>query len=186
MQKEIEQAVQALQSGGVIAYATESVFGLGCDPDNEQAVRQLLQIKQRPIEKGLILIAAELAQLQPYLDLEQLNTEQLTQVINSWPGPYTWVMPAKASTPRWLTGQFNSIAVRLTDHPQVRALSLAFGKPLVSTSANLSGEPAARMLTDMSQQLTEQLAYLLPGAVQGRANPSEIKDARTGQILRSS
>ncbi|BEE24259.1 Sua5/YciO/YrdC/YwlC family protein [Aeromonas dhakensis] len=186
MSKEFELAVAALQHDGVIAYATEAVFGLGCDPDSEAAVQRLLAIKQRPVEKGLILIAADLAQLQDYIDLDQLTSEQLVRVEASWPGPFTWIMPARPDTPAWLTGQFDTLAVRVTAHPQVQALCRAFGKPLVSTSANLTGEEPARRLADIGELLASQLAYILPGEVGGQANPSEIKDARTGAVIRPS
>ncbi|HDZ8963983.1 TPA: Sua5/YciO/YrdC/YwlC family protein [Aeromonas dhakensis] len=186
MSKEFELAVAALQHDGVIAYATEAVFGLGCDPDSEAAVQRLLAIKQRPVEKGLILIAADLAQLQDYIDLDQLTSEQLAKVEASWPGPFTWIMPARPDTPAWLTGQFDTLAVRVTAHPQVQALCCAFGKPLVSTSANLTGEEPARRVADIGELLASQLAYILPGEVGGQANPSEIKDARTGAVIRPS
>ncbi|MFQ2224187.1 Sua5/YciO/YrdC/YwlC family protein [Aeromonas enteropelogenes] len=186
MSNEFELAVAALRQEGVIAYATEAVFGLGCDPDSEPAVQRLLAIKQRPVEKGLILIAADLAQLQDYIDLDQLSDEQRQRVEVSWPGPFTWIMPAKPNTPSWLTGQFDTLAVRVTAHPQVQALCRAFGKPLVSTSANLTGEEPARRVADIGELLASQLAYILPGEVGGQANPSEIKDARTGAIIRAS
>ncbi|WP_323974338.1 Sua5/YciO/YrdC/YwlC family protein [Aeromonas hydrophila] len=186
MPNEFELAVAALQRDGVIAYATEAVFGLGCDPDSESAVHRLLAIKQRPVEKGLILIAADLAQLQDYIDLDQLTSEQLARVEASWPGPFTWIMPARSNTPAWLTGQFTTLAVRVTAHPQVQALCHAFGKPLVSTSANLTGEEPARRVADIGELLASQLAYILPGEVGGQANPSEIKDAKTGAIIRPS
>ncbi|WPC70324.1 Sua5/YciO/YrdC/YwlC family protein [Aeromonas hydrophila] len=186
MPNEFELAVAALQRDGVIAYATEAVFGLGCDPDSESAVHRLLAIKQRPVEKGLILIASDLAQLQDYIDLDQLTSEQLARVEASWPGPFTWIMPARSNTPAWLTGQFTTLAVRVTAHPQVHGLCCAFGKPLVSTSANLTGEEPARRVADIGELLASQLAYILPGEVGGQANPSEIKDARTGAIIRPS
>ncbi|MGY3903605.1 Sua5/YciO/YrdC/YwlC family protein [Aeromonas lusitana] len=186
MPNEFEQAVAALRADGVIAYATEAVFGLGCDPDSEAAVQRLLTIKQRPVEKGLILIAADIAQLQDYIDLDQLSAEQLARVQASWPGPFTWIMPARATTPTWLTGRFDTLAVRVSGHPQVQALCRAYGKPLVSTSANLTGEEPARSTTEIGVQLARMLAYILPGEVGGQANPSEIKDARTGAIIRPS
>lgn len=186
MQNEFEQAVAALRAGGVIAYATEAVFGLGCDPDNQAAVQQLLTIKQRPVEKGLILIAADLAQLEAYIDLTQLSAEQRGQVLASWPGPFTWIMPARAQTPRWLTGRFDTLAVRISAHPQVQALCRAFGKPLVSTSANLTGEEPARNIAQIPPGLAEQLAHIQAGEVGGLCNPSEIKDARTGALIRPS
>jgi len=180
----VQQAVQSLRHGGVIAYATEAVFGLGCDPDAEQAVQRLLAIKQRPLEKGLILIAADWAQLAPYVDASLLPQERLQAVLASWPGPFTWVMPARTTTPRWLTGQFDSLAVRVSAHPQVQILCRAFGKPLVSTSANLSGLTPCRSDDEVRQQLGERLDYVLPGQVGGQDNPSEIRDALSGRLIR--
>jgi L-threonylcarbamoyladenylate synthase len=184
MTQDIQQACQILHSGGVIAYATEAVFGLGCDPDNEAAVHKLLQIKLRPIEKGLILIAAEWQQLIPYLDVSSLSHEQLQRALNSWPGPYTWVFPAKMTTPKWLTGEFSSLAVRVSAHPQVRALCQSYGKPLVSTSANLSGEAPCRSEQEVKIQLGGRVDFIMPGEVGGAINPSEIRDVLTGKLLR--
>lgn len=185
MTQDIQQACQSLRTGGVIAYATEAVFGLGCDPDNEAAVQKLLRIKQRPIEKGLILIAAEWQQLIPYLDINSLSHEQLQRALDSWPGPYTWVFPAKTTTPKWLTGQFSSLAVRISIHPQVHALCQSYGKPLVSTSANLTSFPACRTEHEVRLQLGEQVDYILPGDVGTKSNPSEIRDVITNRLFRA-
>ena len=183
---DLAPALAALRRGGVIAYPTEGVWGLGCDPRDEAATLRLLALKIREVDKGLILIAADLTQLQDYIDLSQISNEQLARVQASWPGPFTWIMPARATTPAWLTGQFDTLAVRVTAHPQVQALCRAFGKPLVSTSANLTGEEPARRVAEIGELLASQLAYILPGEVGGQANPSEIKDARTGAIIRPS
>ncbi|GAA4494965.1 Sua5/YciO/YrdC/YwlC family protein [Pseudaeromonas paramecii] len=177
-------AISHLTSGHVIAYATEAVFGLGCDPDNEEAVKKLLNIKQRPVDKGLILIAADWSQLLPYVASEQLSAPALQKVLASWPGPFTWIMPAQPTTPRWLTGRFDSLAVRVTAHPQVRALCQAYGKPLVSTSANLSGEAPCRNVAEVQAQLGVCVDYVLPGEVGGATNPSQIRNALTGEVLR--
>jgi len=118
----ISSIVDVLKKEHVIAYPTEAVFGVGCDPDSETAVKRLLELKQRPMEKGLILIAANFEQLKPYIDDAALTPEQREAVFACWPGPVTFVFPAKASTPRWLTGRFNSLAVRVTNHPQVIAI----------------------------------------------------------------
>lgn len=112
-----EQVLNALKQGEVIAYPTEGVFGVGCDPDNPEAIQKLLELKQRPVEKGLILIAASYDQLLPYIDESQLTEEQLQTVHATWPGPYTWIMPASDKVSNWVSGQFDSIAVRVTDHP---------------------------------------------------------------------
>lgn len=180
----LNHVVAALRQEEVIAYPTEAVFGVGCDPDSEQAVMKLLALKQRPVEKGLILIAANYEQLAPYIDDSQLTDEQKQRIFDSWPGPVTWVMPTKPGVPRFLTGQFDTIAVRVTDHPLVQALCLAFGKPLTSTSANLTGQKPGRTVAEVELQLGDRLAAILQGDTGGRENPSEIRDARTGQIFR--
>ena len=141
----------------VIAYATEAVFGLGCDPDNEAAVHKLLQIKLRPIEKGLILIAAEWQQLIPYLDVGSLATSNCSG--HSIPGLVLFIhgyFPPNDYT-QMANGEFSSLAVRVSAHPQVRALCQSYGKPLVSTSANLTTYPACRTEHEVRLQLGEQL-----------------------------
>lgn len=172
-----------LQSENVIAYPTEAVFGLGCDPDSETAVKRLLALKQRPWQKGLILIAADYQQLLPYIDDSMLSEVQKQGMFSSWPGPVTWVIPAKPTTPRWLTGQFTSLAVRVSAHPLVRQLCLSFGKPLVSTSANLSGLAPCRTEEEVCQQFGVGFP-VVHGNVGGRPNPSEIRDVLTGELLR--
>ncbi|WP_437611121.1 L-threonylcarbamoyladenylate synthase type 1 TsaC [Erwinia sp. V71] len=179
----LESCVARLQQQAVIAYPTEAVFGLGCDPDSESAVLQLLALKQRPVEKGLILIAADYQQLQPYLADETLSAEQRERMFSRWPGPVTWVVPASASTPRWLTGRFDSIAVRVSDHSGVQQLCRAFGKPLVSTSANLTGEEPCRSVAEVQAQFGIDFPVLV-GETGGRLNPSEIRDAVTGEQIR--
>lgn len=175
--------ITALENQQVIAYPTEAVFGLGCDPDSEQAVMALLDLKQRPVDKGLILVAADYSQLTPYIDDSVLSEQQRDAMFASWPGPVTWVVPAKSQTPRFLTGRFSSLAVRVSDHPLVKQLCLEFGKPLVSTSANLSGEEPCRNVEEVMQQFGESFPVLV-GHVGGRLNPSEIRDALTGEQIR--
>ncbi len=182
---ELAKVVAALQQGKVIAYPTEAVFGLGCDPDNNEAIALLLQLKQREKSKGLILVAADYQQLRPYIDDEKLTVAQRDRMLQSWPGPVTWVVPAQAHVSNWLTGQFQSIAVRISDHPTVRQLCRAFGKPVTSTSANLSGQPACRDNQQVFAQLGHQVAVIIDEPVGGRLNPSEIRDVFTGHIFRA-
>lgn len=179
----LDWCVAQLQQQAVIAYPTEAVFGLGCDPDSEHAVMQLLAFKQRPVEKGLILIAANYQQLEPYIADRELSVAQRERMFATWPGPVTWVLPALSQTPRWLTGRFDSLAVRVSDHPLVQALCLAFDKPLVSTSANLSGQPPCRNVEEVLQQFGEAFP-VLQGETGGRTNPSEIRDIISGDIIR--
>ena len=175
----IADAIEVLNKENVIAYPTEAVFGVGCDPDSEVAVNRLLALKQRPMDKGLILIAASFEQLKPYIDDSMLTDA----VFARWPGPVTFVFPAPATTPRWLTGRFDSLAVRVTDHPLVVALCQAYGKPLVSTSANLSGLPPCRTVEEVRTQFGTDFP-VVSGETGGRLNPSEIRDALTGELFR--
>ncbi|KIE19281.1 tRNA threonylcarbamoyladenosine biosynthesis protein RimN [Vibrio sinaloensis] len=179
-----DRALNALNDGEVIAYPTEGVFGVGCDPDNPEAIQKLLELKQRPVEKGLILIAASYEQLLPYIDESQLTAQQLEQVHQTWPGPVTWIMPCSDKVSNWVSGQFDSIAVRVTDHPLVQKMCNAFGKPLTSTSANLTGEPPCITTEQVYQQLGDKLVAVLEGETGGREKPSEIRDAKTSQVLR--
>lgn len=182
-EKSFHTVLNALNQQQVIAYPTEAVFGLGCDPDSEQAVEALLALKKRPKDKGLILIADNYQQLLPYIDDSVLTEEQLQHIWSFWPGPVTWVMPARQSTPEWLTGRFTSLAVRVSDHPMVKQLCQQFGKPLVSTSANLNGQPPCRLSEEVRLQFGEDFP-VLNGNVGGRDNPSEIRDALTGNLIR--
>ena len=144
---------------------------------------RLLALKQRPVEKGLILIAASYEQLIPYIDDSRLNDAQRAAIFSCWPGPVTFVFPARATTPRWLTGRFDSLAVRVSDHPLVVELCEAYGKPLVSTSANLSGQPPCRTTAEVLTQFGASFP-VVDGATGGRQNPSEIRDALTGELFR--
>ncbi|MGH6977933.1 MAG: Sua5/YciO/YrdC/YwlC family protein, partial [Brevundimonas sp.] len=140
------EAAIALHAGGVIAYPTEAVWGLGCDPFDEAAVLRLLAIKQRPVDKGLILIAASVTQLDGLADWDALPDARRDDVLASWPGPHTWIMPATARVPRWITGVHDGVAMRVSAHPVVIALCDAFGGVLVSTSANPAAAPPPRTL----------------------------------------
>lgn len=179
----ITNAIAILHNKHVIAYPTEAVFGLGCDPDSEIAVMRLLELKRRPVEKGLLLIAASFEQLMPYIDDSSLSQEQRTAVFSRWPGAVTFVFPASATTPFWLTGHFNSLAIRVSDHPLVIELCEAYGKPLVSTSANLSGQPPCRTVAEIQAQFGACFP-VVEGVTGGRQNPSEIRDALTGELFR--
>jgi L-threonylcarbamoyladenylate synthase len=178
----IRLAARAIAAGGVVAYPTEAVYGLGCDPLNGEAVRRILAIKQRPEQKGLILVAANEAQLAPFV--LPLVPERMAEIRASWPGPHTWLLPARPETPSWLTGRHSTLAVRVTAHPIAAALCRAAGTALVSTSANLGGRPPARTPLQVRLRLGDAADYLLAAPCGGRAQPSTIRDGRTGALVR--
>lgn len=179
--KSISEAVQALRNGGVIAYPTESVYGLGCDPTNTESIKRLLAFKQRQRDKGLILIASEFAQLAPYLvDIDERLREP---VMASWPGPVTWLWPTSDNVSRWLRGQHDTLAVRVSAHPVAAQLCEKFSGALVSTSANCSGGTPARSAKEV-RTLFPDIDYVLDAEVGGMDRPSEIRDILTGRIVR--
>lgn len=179
----LRRAAQVLRSGGIVAYPTEAVYGLGCDPLQPGAVERLLELKGRAAAKGLILIAADFAQLAPYVRLP--DSTQMKPVLATWPGPHTWIFDAAAGLPWWLTGGRDSIAVRVTAHPGAAALCRAFGGALVSTSANRSGQRAARSPLAVRRQLPRGIDLILCGPLGGAARPTTIRDARSGALLRA-
>jgi L-threonylcarbamoyladenylate synthase len=179
----IDTAVAALRNGGVIAYPTEAVFGLGCDPDNDVALTALLALKQRPASKGLILIAAEVAQLRSYIADVDASLQQ--RALDTWPGPVTWLFPCAKHINPLLRGEHQTIAVRVTAHLTARQLCHAFGKPIVSTSANLSGHVPARTVAEVQSQFSDRLAVIVSGQVDLKAKPSEIRDLVSNKIIRS-
>lgn len=176
----LHYAANRVWAGDVIAYPTEAVYGLGCDPLNEAAVLNLLALKQRPVEKGLILIASEFRQLAPFLDYDQ---QILDTVLPTWPGPVTWIIPAQAWVPNWLTGEHQSLAVRVTAHPLAQALCRQLHSPLVSTSANPSTKKPALNALQVQKYFAEKVT-IINGATGGDKNTTAIYDARTGACLR--
>ena len=181
----LEQAASVLRDGGLIVYPTESVWGLGCDPANADAVQRLLTLKQRPQSKGVILIAAGVEQLLPWIDLAGLGDARRVEVLASWPGPHTWALPCRESVPDRLRGAHESLAARVTAHPTAAALCRAFGGPLVSTSANLGGDPPARAWQDLDPRILAGVDGWIEGETGGLERPTPIRDARTGEVLRA-
>jgi L-threonylcarbamoyladenylate synthase len=178
----INEAVRILQQGGVIAYPTEAVYGLGCDPDNHEAIEKLLAIKQRSRDKGLILIAADFQQLRPYL--AEIDSTLKEKIMATWPGPMTWLWPANPAVSSLLRGMHDTIAVRVTAHSLAATLCRELGGPLVSTSANLSGKPPTRTAAEVRSQFGDRLDYVLEGEIGGLSRPSQIRDVLTGVIIR--
>ncbi len=178
----LRDAVAALRRGGVIAYPTEAVWGLGCEPTHRAAVERILSLKKREWRKGLILIASSFEQLEPYV-LRPSNSA-LRRAQASWPGPATWVFPASDFAPDWITGDQDSIAVRVTAHPLAAALCKAYGGAVVSTSANRQGQDPARSATQVRMMFGQRIDVVLPGALGGLERPTSIRHVTSGLILR--
>jgi len=178
----VRQAARLIKQGAVIACPTEAVWGLSCDPWNIQAVARLLNLKQRPVEKGLILVAASSAQLD-FL-LKDLPKDWQLQLAQSWPGPNTWLVPHQDRLPHWITGGSAKVALRVTAHPWLAALCAQTG-PLVSSSANPTARPPARSRLRLEQYFHRGLQGILPGPLGGQQNPSLIRDLESGAVIRA-
>jgi L-threonylcarbamoyladenylate synthase len=179
----LKSALLCLSQGRIIAYPTEAVYGFGCDPFNLSAVQRLLAIKGRAIEKGLILVASDWSQIESLV--EPIPPPSLTQIMSNWPGPYTWVFPATPLAPDWIKGRHSTIALRISAHPIVQELCQAFASPIVSTSANREGEMPLRDTRTLEIMFGKQIDFIVPGKVGGQINPTIIRDAMTGEIIRN-
>ncbi len=175
------RAADAILAGGVIACPTEAVYGLSCLPRDRQALERLLDLKNRPAEKGFIVAAAAIEQLQGLVEVE--GSPMIEEIRASWPGPVTWILPAHADAPEWLFGASQDLAVRVTAHPILAGLCEQCG-PLVSTSANLSGAEPARSARQVAEYFAGQLDYILDGKLGDSGRPSEIRHGLDGAILR--
>ncbi len=180
----VAQCAGSIARGGIVLYPTEGVWGLGCDPNNEAAVQRLLALKQRDQAKGLILIAGTTAQLEPWVDWPSLDGEQHARALRTWPGFHTWIVPCTKATPAWIRGEHDSVAVRVTAHPTVIALCEAAGSALVSTSANVAGEPSPLQLREVSAAIRTGVDAVCEGDTMGYTTASTIHDAVSGAILR--
>ena len=185
MDAALQAAAAVLQSGGVVAYPTEAVYGLGCDPHDHAAFERVFALKQRPPTQGVLLIAADFAQVEKYIDLARVPADALARARATWPGPHTWIFPRAASVPDWIAGSHACIALRVTAHPLAAALCRAFGGALVSTSANRHGELPARTAAQVRSAFGDQLGYILDGAVGGQERPTPIRDAISGEQIRT-
>lgn len=179
----IDAAVAALRGGGVVAYPTEAVWGLGCDPLDEAAVRHLFRLKQRPAGTGVLLIGATYTHVAGYLDA--VPAQALARAQATWPGASTWVFPASACVPAWIRGDHAGVAVRVTAHPLAAALCNAFGSAIVSTSANRHGAPPLRTASEVRAAFGDGLAALVDGELGGLERPTPIRDVLSGDTLRA-
>lgn len=177
----VRRVAAHLAHGGLIAYPTESCYGLGCDPRNRDAVRRLLKLKQRAQRKGLILIASKYAQLSHYL--QPHSKEEQATLKRDGARAVTYLMPVRPNCPRWLRGAHETLAVRITAHPAAAALCRALNMALVSTSANRSGHRPARTYSDCSRRFGGEV-LVLPGRVGRRKRPSTIRAWADGRIVR--
>lgn len=184
---DLAQAVHTLQQGNVLAYPTEAVWGLGCDPYNAQAFDKILTLKNRPIEKGVILVAATMQQAEPFLTT--LTESQKDHISQTWHSSSeqqqatTWLVPLSPAVPPWISGQHHQVAIRITHHPLVQQLCQAFGGAIVSTSANPASYPPALHAEQIMAYFGDMA--ILSGQLGSCQVPSKIVDIVTGAVIRA-
>lgn len=178
----LNRLVQALSRGAVIGYPTDTIWGFGCDPLEPGSVARILQLKQRPLDKGLILLSSRLEYCDAYIELDQAQRELIQSPAEQ---PTTWLITASDACPPWIRGHHATVAIRITDHPLLRYLCERLQSPLVSTSANQAGKSTARSALQLRRQFGQQLDFIVTGFNTGGARPSEIKSLASGKLLRS-
>ncbi|GLR63264.1 L-threonylcarbamoyladenylate synthase [Marinospirillum insulare] len=181
--KAVQEAAALLRQGGVLAYPTEAVWGLGCDPFNSRALQRLLLLKERDPSKGVILIAASIDQFKPWLT--DITSAEQKVLDSSWPGPQTWLVKDNGYTPELIRGKHTRVALRVSNHPCVVALCEAFDSPIVSTSANTAGHPPLLSYEEIEQQFGGDVDMILKGSLGGLDRPTRITDLATGEVLRT-
>ena len=178
----LNRLVRALSRGAVIGYPTDTIWGFGCNPFDPESVARILQIKQRPADKGLILLSSRLEYCDTFVDLDQAQRD-LVQLPTE--RPTTWLVTASDACPPWIRGNHATVAIRITDHPLLSYLCARLQSPLVSTSANQTGKSTARSALQLRRQFNDQLDLVVTGFDTGGARPSEIKSLASGNLLRT-
>ena len=178
--RNLNQALEDIRAGLVLAYPTEAVYGLGCDAFNQNAVERILRLKRRSVEQGLILLISDWPQLFGLIDY--LPIARLETIKQTWPGPVTWIFPKSKLVPDWISGAHDTIAVRMTAHPIAHKLC-ELG-PIISTSANPHGIPPALSIQEVEHLFTSGLDGLVLGDLGHEKKPSVIFDALTQEQLR--
>lgn len=170
-----------LKNGDIIGYPTEAVYGLGCDPWNQEGVSRICSIKKRSSAKNFIVVAASINQLDNLIDTKILTKS----VVNSWPGHTTWLIPAVNTAPEWLIDNNTGlIAIRVSNHETIKELCLKYNSPLISTSANISGDPAVTTQKGFEKVFEKAIPYLVNGDIGKHTNTSIINNMITGERIR--
>ena len=165
----------------IFAYPTEGVWGIGCNPFSEKAVKKLINLKKRPKNKGIIVLAGSLQQLLPFT---QHLSEKLKKRMNSkWPGPHTWLVPSSPDIPKWLIGPTGLVALRLSDHKTVIELTESFNMPICSSSANISGQEPAKNLDEIRTFFGNKV-LIIEGELGGLKKPTPVQNLESKEWLR--
>ena len=176
----IRHAANIIRRGGVLAYPTDTIYGLGCDPGNRDAVERINRIKNRPLSKHFILLAGSIEQLDPLLDIDDLQQKKIMQATK----PTSWIVKASRSAPAWLTDSDHQLTIRISQHPLVKRLCQRLGHAIISTSANPSGRHPAKNSLQIQQYFHSSVDKILASHTQLTARPSTIIRLSDNCIIR--
>ena len=177
---EIERAVAVIRAGGVVAFPTETYYGLAADPFNREAVSRVFALKRRPPDKPVLtLIGAESQLPQLAASVPPIYRPLISAF---WPGPLTLVFPARPDVPVILTGYTGTVGIRISSHPVARQLLAAAGQPLTATSANFSGQPAAVTAQEVVDQLGPDVDWIIDGGTTPGGRGSTIVGLEEGEV----
>ena len=185
VQYKVQEAAQTLKDGGVIVCPTEGVYGLSAVVTNSAAITRVISMKKRALNKGLIVVAADVAMLEGIVNFSALSADSLRLLHEKWPGHATFIVPTHMQINPLLTGGRNTLAVRVTAFPLLQALCREAGGPLISTSANISGSEPLQTLEELQATFASSVDYILDEPCQGLHKPSTIYDVLSGAILRA-
>ncbi|TNF65462.1 MAG: tRNA threonylcarbamoyladenosine biosynthesis protein RimN [Gammaproteobacteria bacterium] len=181
--KDFNVAIEQLQNHRVIALPAEACFGLSALPSND-TVNQILMLKGRLQSKGLILVGHQLEVFKDWIDDSQLTDEHQKKLNAKYDKPTTWIVPSKVSVPKYITGNFNSIAIRITKHPVLAYLSKTLNSVLISTSANLQGQPPAITVDEVLKYFEDKISGVFDAQIGSAQSPSQIIDLISNEVIR--
>ena len=180
----IVKAAEILKQGGVVIAPTEGLYGVSCLASNDRAVERVIKVKERSSAKGLIVAVSSFEMAQSLIDFSKLISGNIDFMLSMWPGPHTFIVPAAKSVSSLVTGGRDNIALRFTAFSTLQRLCELSGGPLISSSANISGQPPLMTLSDLNAVFGGKVDYILDLPCQGLKGPSSIHDAITGKLLR--
>ena len=176
----IRHAAHVINSGGIIAYPTDTIYGLGCDPYDADAVARLSDIKSRSALKQFILLAGHIEQIKAFVDLTEDQQQKITQNKEAT----SWVIKANKHTPAWLLNKDKTVTIRLSKHSDVKKLCHILGHAIISTSANLSGQRPARNALELHQRFHSSIDKIMASNEKLTARPSKVIRLCDNHILR--
>ncbi|MEC7885498.1 MAG: L-threonylcarbamoyladenylate synthase [Pseudomonadota bacterium] len=182
--EEYEDISNAIVKGKIVAYPTESVFGIGCDPENEKSINKIIAIKNRSKQKGLIIIADEVKKLSKFIHKDYLDLFIKKSDIES--KPTTWIVPSSKHVLNLVKGEDSSVALRITQHPIASRICKYSNKAIISTSANISSKTPAKNSNEILMQFGEEIDIIVDGRVGDSIKPTQIVDLITNKVIRES